>query len=176
VSYGAIEHYAHQVVSLCAQPHCDAVSLYARPHVVWCHCMLGLTLCGVTVCSASRCVVSLYVRCYCMCRFTVCAVSLYVRCYCMCRFTVYAVSLYVPFHCMCRCHCMCGVTVCAVSLVWWQDDRLYPLLTVRETLEFSARLRLPGSLPWPQKRARVEDLLTQLGLEAWLAPELEMRV
>lgn len=66
-----------------------------------------------------------------------------------------------------RCHCVQGIAAWSVSLCGWgQDDRLYPLLTVRETLEFSARLRLPGSLSRAEKRARVEDLLAQLGLEA----------
>ncbi|XP_038989423.1 ABC transporter G family member 5-like [Phoenix dactylifera] len=45
-----------------------------------------------------------------------------------------------------------------------QKDTLYPLLTVRETLMFSARLRLGGSLPPSQLSSRVESLLRELGL------------
>ena len=39
-------------------------------------------------------------------------------------------------------------------------------LTVRENLMFSARLRLPSSMPIEEKRARVEQTLHELGLDA----------
>lgn len=45
-----------------------------------------------------------------------------------------------------------------------QDDALFPLLTVEETLIFSARLRLPATVPAAEKTARVKALLNELGL------------
>lgn len=44
-----------------------------------------------------------------------------------------------------------------------QDDRLFPMLTVYETLLFAADFRL-GSIPRAEKRQRVETLIEQLGL------------
>lgn len=51
-----------------------------------------------------------------------------------------------------------------ISAYVMQDDALFAQLTVRETLLYSARLRLPGSMSLAEKAARVEDILTQLGL------------
>eukprot|EP00475_Leptophrys_vorax_P012879 TRINITY_DN1924_c0_g2_i2.p1 TRINITY_DN1924_c0_g2~~TRINITY_DN1924_c0_g2_i2.p1 ORF type:complete len:923 (-),score=21.78 TRINITY_DN1924_c0_g2_i2:61-2700(-) len=45
-----------------------------------------------------------------------------------------------------------------------QDDLMYPSLTVRETLMFSAELRLPQSVSRKEKEAKVERLLELLGL------------
>lgn len=45
-----------------------------------------------------------------------------------------------------------------------QDDSLYPMLTVYETLLLAARLRLPTKIPLADKRARVEGLIDELGL------------
>ncbi|KAG6546016.1 hypothetical protein Mapa_012679 [Marchantia paleacea] len=45
-----------------------------------------------------------------------------------------------------------------------QDDSLFPLLTVRETLLFSARLRLRESMTHAEKLERVELVIQQLGL------------
>lgn len=45
-----------------------------------------------------------------------------------------------------------------------QDDNLFPLLTTRETLMFSARLRLSNSMPMSEKAQRVNSLIQQLGL------------
>ncbi len=45
-----------------------------------------------------------------------------------------------------------------------QDDALFPMLTVRETLLYSARLRLPSSVPTKEKKIRVEALMSELGL------------
>lgn len=45
-----------------------------------------------------------------------------------------------------------------------QDDLLYPMLTVKETLTFAAEFRLPRTLPESKKKARVEALIDQLGL------------
>jgi ATP-binding cassette subfamily G (WHITE) protein 2 len=46
-----------------------------------------------------------------------------------------------------------------------QDDAMYPTLTARETLMFSARLRLPGAMTIEEKRNRVESLIEMLGLK-----------
>ncbi|XP_059287315.1 ABC transporter G family member STR2-like [Lycium ferocissimum] len=46
-----------------------------------------------------------------------------------------------------------------------QDDRLFPMLTVYETLLFAADLRL-GPIPMTDKRKRVEKLIEQLGLSS----------
>ncbi|KAL2653768.1 hypothetical protein R1flu_021896 [Riccia fluitans] len=46
-----------------------------------------------------------------------------------------------------------------------QDDALFPMLTVRETLLFSARLRLPGNMAYEEKQMRVENMINQLGLK-----------
>eukprot|EP00850_Spirogloea_muscicola_P005525 SM000025S08420 [mRNA] locus=s25:636056:639886:- [translate_table: standard] len=45
-----------------------------------------------------------------------------------------------------------------------QDDALFPMLSVRETLLFSARLRLPASMTAAEKRERVDMLIDELGL------------
>ncbi len=45
-----------------------------------------------------------------------------------------------------------------------QEDIHIPSLTVRETLEFSAFVRLPESIDSSLKRARVETVIKQLGL------------
>uniref|UniRef100_A0A0E0LI28 ABC transporter G family member STR2 n=1 Tax=Oryza punctata TaxID=4537 RepID=A0A0E0LI28_ORYPU len=47
-----------------------------------------------------------------------------------------------------------------------QDDRLFPMLTVRETLMFAADLRLGASVSAADKRRRVDGLIDQLGLAA----------
>ncbi|CAI5968704.1 unnamed protein product [Closterium sp. NIES-65] len=46
-----------------------------------------------------------------------------------------------------------------------QEDALFPHLTPRESLLFSAHLRLPSSLPLADKVARVDALLATLGLQ-----------
>ncbi|CAM6089352.1 unnamed protein product [Calypogeia fissa] len=46
-----------------------------------------------------------------------------------------------------------------------QDDALFPHLTVRETLMYSARLRIPGHLSLTEKRNRVENMIITLGLK-----------
>ncbi|KAI8621918.1 P-loop containing nucleoside triphosphate hydrolase protein [Chytriomyces sp. MP71] len=45
-----------------------------------------------------------------------------------------------------------------------QDDLLLPSLTVRETLYFSAKLRLPESMTSKEKMTRVDEVLDTLGL------------
>ncbi|KAL6864701.1 hypothetical protein ACP4OV_015852 [Aristida adscensionis] len=52
----------------------------------------------------------------------------------------------------------------AISAYVMQDDLLFPMLTVRETLRFAAELRLPRALPPEKKRVRVDALIDQLGL------------
>lgn len=44
-----------------------------------------------------------------------------------------------------------------------QEDRLFPMLTVFETLMFAADFRL-GPISWSDKKQRVENLIDQLGL------------
>ncbi|EFJ24935.1 hypothetical protein SELMODRAFT_100089 [Selaginella moellendorffii] len=45
-----------------------------------------------------------------------------------------------------------------------QDDQLFPMLTVWETLRFAADMRLPESMSKEEKDDRVEKLIVQLGL------------
>ncbi|XP_072367109.1 ATP-binding cassette sub-family G member 8 [Scyliorhinus torazame] len=45
-----------------------------------------------------------------------------------------------------------------------QDDRLLPNLTVRETLTFVAKLRLPQSFSEEQRNKRIEDVIAELRL------------
>lgn len=52
----------------------------------------------------------------------------------------------------------------AVSAYVMQDDVLFHNLTVRETLDFAARMRLPASVPPGAKAARVDAIIAQLGL------------
>ena len=51
------------------------------------------------------------------------------------------------------------------SYVCQDDDALLPSLTVRETLRFSARLRLPSFMSMQQKNQRAEEVLLKLGLK-----------
>lgn len=51
-----------------------------------------------------------------------------------------------------------------ISAYVMQDDLLYPMLTVEETLMFAAEFRLPRTLSKSKKKARVEALIDQLGL------------
>ena len=47
-----------------------------------------------------------------------------------------------------------------------QSDALFPMLTVRETLFFSARLRLPQQMGHTEKKKRVDMLIEELGLQS----------
>ncbi|CAH9133371.1 unnamed protein product [Cuscuta epithymum] len=51
-----------------------------------------------------------------------------------------------------------------ISAYVMQDDLLYPMLTVEETLMFAAELRLPRTLSHSKKKHRVHALIDQLGL------------
>ncbi|CAH9103986.1 unnamed protein product [Cuscuta epithymum] len=51
-----------------------------------------------------------------------------------------------------------------ISAYVMQDDLLYPMLTVEETLMFAAEFRLPRSHSAAKKRMRVQALIDQLGL------------
>ncbi|CAG7905632.1 unnamed protein product [Brassica rapa] len=51
-----------------------------------------------------------------------------------------------------------------ISAYVMQDDLLFPMLTVKETLMFASEFRLPRSLSKSKKMARVEALINQLGL------------
>ncbi|KAL8464896.1 hypothetical protein ACS0TY_034397 [Phlomoides rotata] len=46
-----------------------------------------------------------------------------------------------------------------------QDDNLIGTLTVRETISYSARLRLPDRMPWADKRTLVESTIIEMGLQ-----------
>lgn len=46
-----------------------------------------------------------------------------------------------------------------------QDDNLIGTLTVRETISYSARLRLPDKMGRPEKRALVERTIIEMGLQ-----------
>lgn len=49
-----------------------------------------------------------------------------------------------------------------------QDDVLFPHLTVKETLTYAARLRLPKTLTREQKEQRALDVIQELGLERYV--------
>ncbi|XP_051114344.1 ABC transporter G family member 22-like [Andrographis paniculata] len=53
---------------------------------------------------------------------------------------------------------------CRIGFVT-QDDVLFPHLTVRETLTYAARLRLPKTLTKVEKEQRAKDIIYELGLE-----------
>uniref|UniRef100_A0A0D6R0X6 ABC transporter domain-containing protein n=1 Tax=Araucaria cunninghamii TaxID=56994 RepID=A0A0D6R0X6_ARACU len=46
-----------------------------------------------------------------------------------------------------------------------QDDTLIGTLTVKESIAYSARLRLPDKMPWSEKSALVESTLIEMGLQ-----------
>ncbi|CAM8976213.1 unnamed protein product [Rhodiola kirilowii] len=52
-----------------------------------------------------------------------------------------------------------------ISAYVMQDDLLFPMLTVEETLMYSAEFRLPRSLDKSKKKERVKALIAQLGLQ-----------
>ncbi|KAG9135894.1 hypothetical protein Leryth_002605 [Lithospermum erythrorhizon] len=51
-----------------------------------------------------------------------------------------------------------------ISAYVMQDDLLYPMLTVEETLMFAAEFRLPRTFSKSKKKMRVQALIDQLGL------------
>ncbi|KAG8063803.1 hypothetical protein GUJ93_ZPchr0003g16970 [Zizania palustris] len=53
-----------------------------------------------------------------------------------------------------------------ISAYVMQDDLLFPMLTVAETLMYSAEFRLPRSLSTSKRKSRVHALIDQLGLRA----------
>ncbi|KAH0928521.1 hypothetical protein HID58_014248 [Brassica napus] len=53
-----------------------------------------------------------------------------------------------------------------ISAYVMQDDLLFPMLTVKETLMFASEFRLPRSLSKSKKMERVEALIDQLGLRS----------
>jgi ABC-type multidrug transport system ATPase subunit len=55
-----------------------------------------------------------------------------------------------------------------ISSYVMQDDQLFPMLTVLETLTFAAEVRLPPSLSRAEKLQRVWELIEQLGLQVTL--------
>ncbi|WOL00684.1 hypothetical protein Cni_G09397 [Canna indica] len=54
----------------------------------------------------------------------------------------------------------------AISAYVMQDDLLYPMLTVEETLAFAAEVRLPRAVSASKKRERVQALIDQLNLRS----------
>ncbi|GFZ14840.1 ABC-2 type transporter family protein [Actinidia rufa] len=52
-----------------------------------------------------------------------------------------------------------------ISAYVMQDDLLFPMLTVEETLMFAAEFRLPSTLSKSKKKTRVQALIDQLGLD-----------
>jgi len=52
----------------------------------------------------------------------------------------------------------------SISAYVMQDDVLFSNLTVRETFEFSARMRLPSEVSFETKQALVSQIITELGL------------
>ncbi|PHT87881.1 ABC transporter G family member 11 [Capsicum annuum] len=46
-----------------------------------------------------------------------------------------------------------------------QDDTLIGTLTVRETISYSAQLRLPDRMPWLEKRTLIESTIIEMGLQ-----------
>ncbi|EES01718.1 hypothetical protein BDA96_03G375000 [Sorghum bicolor] len=59
-----------------------------------------------------------------------------------------------------------GTVIKSISAYVMQDDLLFPMLTVTETLSFAAEFRLPRALSPAKKRARVQALIDHLGLRA----------
>ncbi|KAG6473645.1 ABC transporter G family member 6-like [Zingiber officinale] len=59
-----------------------------------------------------------------------------------------------------------GQLLRVISAYVMQDDLLFPMLTVEETLLFAAELRLPRSVTATKKRERVQALIDQLGLRS----------
>lgn len=53
----------------------------------------------------------------------------------------------------------------ACSYVCQDDDALLPSLTIRETLRFSAALRLPSFMSKDEKHRRAEEILMKMGLK-----------
>ncbi|KAK2969752.1 hypothetical protein RJ640_028032 [Escallonia rubra] len=53
-----------------------------------------------------------------------------------------------------------------ISTYVMQDDLLFPMLTVEETLMFAAEFRLPNTVSKSKKQLRVRDLIDQLGLQS----------
>ncbi|KAJ4746080.1 ABC transporter G family member 2 [Rhynchospora pubera] len=58
-----------------------------------------------------------------------------------------------------------GALLKVISTYVMQDDMLYPMLTVEETLMFAAEFRLPKTWTTRDKKKRVEVLIDQLGLK-----------
>ncbi|CAN8254533.1 unnamed protein product [Cochlearia groenlandica] len=55
-------------------------------------------------------------------------------------------------------------TLKVIAAYVMQDDLLFPMLTVEETLMFAAEFRLPRTLPSSKKKLRVQALIDQLGI------------
>ncbi|KAG6468891.1 ABC transporter G family member 1-like [Zingiber officinale] len=59
-----------------------------------------------------------------------------------------------------------GRLIKAISAYVMQDDLMFPMLTVEETLMFAAEVRLPPSVSKSKKKERVQQLIEQLDLRS----------
>ena len=55
-------------------------------------------------------------------------------------------------------------TLRSMSTYVEQEDHLIGSLTVRETIEYAAKLALPAEVSAPQRRERTEDMIREFGL------------
>ena len=55
-----------------------------------------------------------------------------------------------------------GFGLCTDCELTLQDDCLYPQLTVKETLEYAAYLRLPSSMTSEEKKKRALDVANEV--------------
>merc|ERR1712079_338514 len=51
-----------------------------------------------------------------------------------------------------------------ISAYVMQDDALFALSTVEETLMFVAHMRMPSNVPYSEKHRRVQQVILELGL------------
>ena len=59
----------------------------------------------------------------------------------------------------------CCVSLLSIALLHMQDDVVMGTLSVRENLQFSAALRLPGHMTRQQRNERVQGVIDTLNLQ-----------